>query len=83
MERRPRMKRTIVVTRNGRTTVVAGWRATLMLAAGSLVAALGLALLAILILGAAVTLATGMVFALPLALILLVLSAVFIRARPR
>lgn len=77
------MKRTIIVTRNGKMTVVSGWRATLLMAGGSLLAALVLVLLGVLVFGAALTIATVLVFALPLALILVVVAAVFFRTPPR
>jgi hypothetical protein len=59
----------IVITRNGHTTVYTGWRAWLITAAASVAAALALVIVAFLILGIAVTLATLLLFVVPLAIV--------------
>ena len=67
------MARTIIITRNGKTTVITGWRAWLagtgvLIAAVLLFAAFGL-----LFLGAVISIATFLVIGLPLAIGLCVL----------
>ena len=60
----------IVLSRNGETTVIKGWRARLLILGLSLAAALLFVVLAFLLLGIAITFATLLVFGLPLAIAL-------------
>jgi hypothetical protein len=57
----------IVITRNGRTTVVTGWQATVLGIVAMLVAALIVVGVTLLLFGAAITFATLLLFGLPLA----------------
>ena len=70
--------RMIVVSRNGKTTVVTGWRAWLI---GSIAACLAV-LMVFLALGAVLTLTAALLIAIP-SLIGIVLIASAIRPRPR
>lgn len=63
------MAHTIVITRNGRTTVLTGWRAWTATAAGSLLAAALMVVIALFVVGAAITLATFLIFVVPLAIL--------------
>jgi len=58
----------IVITRNGKTTVITGWRAWLMSAVVCATIAVTLVIAAFLVLGIAITIATLLIFAVPLAL---------------
>lgn len=64
------MARTIIITRNGKTTVLTGWRAWAATAGGSFLVAALLVLAALFLIGFALTAATFLVFALPLAILI-------------
>lgn len=64
------MTRTIIITRNGKTTVITGWRAWAVTAAGSLLLAALLVVLGLFMVGVALTAATFLVFVLPIAILL-------------
>ena len=67
------MARTIIITRNGKTTVITGWRAWLA-GTGVLIAAVFLfTAFGLLFLGAVISIATFLVIGLPLAIGLCVL----------
>lgn len=57
-----------VISSNGRTAVVSGWRAWLMLAAMGLVGAVVMVAAAFLLFGLTITIAAVMVFVVPLAI---------------
>lgn len=59
------MSPAIVVTRNGKTTVLAGWRAWLVGAAALLIAWIGFVLIAILVVGVGLTVGTLLLLAIP------------------
>lgn len=63
-------RQAIVITRDGRTTVLTGWRAGLVWAGLSLAGGLVLGLIILLFLGAAITFAAVVLFGLPLAIAL-------------
>lgn len=65
---------TIVISRDGETTVITGWRAWLVLGVISLLAAIALVVLAFLFLGIAVTVGTLLVFGIPIAIAILIFS---------
>ena len=72
----------LVVERNGRATVVTGWRA-MLLAAGALLGGLAaLAFLAVVFLGIAVTLGAVLLVAVPVAIILAAVGALAGRRGP-
>lgn len=75
-----RAESTVVVSRNGRTTVLTGWRARLAVAGGSLLLAAAVVLGGIVLLGLAVTLATYLLVAVPLGLVVM---AVWMMLSPR
>lgn len=60
-------RQTLIISRDGRTTVLTGWRAGLATAGIGLLAGLILALIVFFLLGAAVTLAAVILFGVPLA----------------
>jgi hypothetical protein len=60
----------IVINRNGRRTVIAGWRAWLIVGPAALLAAMFVVLIVGLVLGIALTVATFLLFAIPLAFVL-------------
>ncbi len=60
-------RRSLIITRDGNTTVLTGWRAGLATAGIGLLAGLILALIVLFLLGAAVTLAAVILFGVPLA----------------
>jgi len=72
----------IVITRNGETTVYTGWRAWLIVAAVSVTAALGIVIVAFLLLGIAITIAALLVFVVPLAILLAVVASWMQSHRP-
>ena len=72
-------KRAVVITRNGRTTVLTGWRAGIALAGVALVAWL----LILLLFGAAVTFAAFALLGLPLAVAVGAAVAAVARTRAR
>ena len=57
----------IVIDRNGRRTLITGWRAWLLVLPAALIAALVIVVVFALLLGMALTAATILVFGLPLA----------------
>lgn len=59
----------IVISRNGRTTVVSGWRATLLGVVAALVIALVFGSITLLLFGVAITFATLLLLGLPLAVV--------------
>jgi hypothetical protein len=73
----------IVITRDGRTTVVSGWRATLLGVLAALVIALVFCSITLLLFGVAITFATLLLFGLLLAVgLVLVLSWLQTSRRP-
>ena len=70
----------IVISRNGKTTVITGWRAWLIGAATVLLITVVLALIFVLVLGAAVTLALFLSIAVPVAIGVALIASLF---RPR
>jgi hypothetical protein len=64
-----------VITRNGRTTVLTGWRAWLVGAALCVAAALVLVLVAFFVLGLTITIAALLLFVVPLAVLIALLAA--------
>jgi hypothetical protein len=71
----------IVITRNGRTTVVTGWRAWAIGTAAVVAATLVIALMAFLVLGVAVTATLIAVIAVPVAIGVALIASLF-RPRP-
>jgi hypothetical protein len=69
----------IVITRNGRTTVITGWREWLVRAIVFVAAMLVLALLLFVMLGLAVTLGAIAMIVIPAAIIVALLSSMFSR----
>lgn len=67
----------IVITRNGQTTVLTGWRAWLAGAAAFLLTALGMAVVAFLLLGFAVTMTAVLLIVVPAAAIVVLLVSLF------
>lgn len=67
----------IVIYRNGQRTVITGWRALLLIGPFVILAALGIVIVAGFFLGIAITMATLLLFGLPLALGLAFLMQVF------
>ena len=65
----------IVITRNGETTVYTGWRAWLIVAGASIVAAVVIVIVAFLLLGIAITIAALLLFALPLAIVFAIVAS--------
>lgn len=61
-------RQTVIITHDGRTTVLTGWRAGAATIGLSLLAGVVLALIVLFLLGAAVTLAAVVLFGLPLAI---------------
>jgi hypothetical protein len=70
-----------VITRNGKTTVITGWRAWLLGAAVFVVMTILLAVFAVLVLGLAVTVTMIVLIAVPVAIGIALLASVF-RSRP-
>jgi hypothetical protein len=64
-----------VITRNGKTVVLTGWRAWLATSLICLAAALLLVFVAFLVLGITITIAAIMLFVVPLAVVLALLAA--------
>ncbi len=75
-------RQTVIITRDGRTTVLTGWRAGAATFGLSLLAGVILALLVLFLLGAAVTMAAVVLFGLPLAIGLAWLLTWLSRPRP-
>jgi hypothetical protein len=73
----------IVITRGGETTVYTGWRAWLIVAAASIVAAVAIVILAFLLLGIAVTVAALLLFVVPLAILFALVASWFQSTRSR
>ncbi len=73
----------IVMTRNGRTTVITGWRAWLLGAVAFLATILVLALMAFLFLGIAVTIGAVAMIMVPAAIIVALLGSMFGRRPSR
>lgn len=69
----------IVITRNGRTTVITGWREWLVRAVVFVAAMLVLALLLFVMLGLAVTLGAIAMIVIPAAIIVALLGSMFSR----
>ncbi|CAN1723750.1 conserved protein of unknown function [Hyphomicrobium sp. 1Nfss2.1] len=67
----------LVVERNGRTTVVTGWRAWLLAAGAMLSGLLTLVFLAFLFFGVAVAVGALLLIAIPAAIIVAVVTALF------
>jgi hypothetical protein len=64
-----------VITWNGKTTVLTGWRAWLVGAVLCVAAALALVVAAFLVLGLTITIAALLLFVVPLAIVIALLSA--------
>jgi hypothetical protein len=73
----------IVITRDGETTVYTGWRAWLIVAAASIVAAVAIVIVAFLLLGIAITVAALLLVAVPLAIIFAIAGSLFQSTRSR
>jgi hypothetical protein len=71
----------IVISRNGRTTVISGWRAWLVGALVFVVTTTLLALFALLVLGMALTVTMLVLIALPVAIGVALIASLF-RSRP-
>jgi hypothetical protein len=67
----------LVIDRNGRRIVITGWRAWLIVGPAMLLAAVALVAVVSLLLGVAITVATIALFALPLAIGLVLLIGLF------
>ena len=67
----------IVITRNGRTTVITGWREWLIRIVVFLTAAVLLALIAFLLLGVAVTVGAMLMIIVPAAIVVALLGSLF------
>jgi hypothetical protein len=67
----------IVITKNGKTTIITGWRAVLIGTAAFLGTVLMLGLLAFVMLGVAVTLSALALIVLPAAVIVALLASLF------
>jgi hypothetical protein len=70
----------IVITRNGRTTVLTGWRAWLIGAVAFLAACAVVSLIAFVILGVAITVGAVMMIVVPIAVGIALIASLF---RPR
>src|SRR5262245_42336882 len=73
----------IVITRNGRTTVLTGWRAWLLGAVAFVASVVVFALVAFVVLGVAVTVGAVMLIVVPIALGLAILASFFRSPSPR
>jgi hypothetical protein len=69
----------IVITRNGKTTVLTGWRAWLFAALAYVVAFAVLALVTFVVLGVAITIGTILLLLVPLAIGFAILAPLFTR----
>jgi hypothetical protein len=67
----------IVITRNGKTVMLTGWRAWLAVAVFGLIAAFGLVVIAFIALGATLTFAALIIVAVPLAILFTLLAALW------
>lgn len=72
---------TIIVTRNGRTTVVSGWRAWLIGAAAVLLAWALLAMIVFVLIGAAITVGFVLLLLIPAAIIAGFIGSAVAKAR--
>jgi hypothetical protein len=73
----------IVITRNGRTTVLTGWRAWLVGAAAFIAASLAFAVIAFVVLGIAVTVGAVLLILVPVAIGIAILASLFRPPRSR
>jgi len=73
----------IVITRNGRTTILRGWRAWLAGAAIFAAAMLLFAFIAFVLLGVAITVGTVLLIVVPVAIGLAILSSLFRSPDPK
>jgi hypothetical protein len=71
----------IVITRNGRTTVLTGWRAWLVGAAAFLALSLLFAVIAFVVLGIAVTVGAVLLIVVPIAIGIALIASLFSRPR--
>jgi hypothetical protein len=69
-------RRAIVITRNGQTTVITGWRAGLAGFAGMLVAWLLLAIIVFLLVGVAITVGLALLLLIPAIVIVALVGSV-------
>lgn len=67
----------IIITRNGKTVTLTGWRAWLALAVFGVIAAFVLVVVAFIALGATLTFAALMIVAVPLAILFTLLAALW------
>lgn len=72
-----------VITSNGKTTVVSGWRAWLISAGLMLAGAIGLIVFLALLVGLTVTMAAVLLFVIPLVMVLVLVSAFLRSGRQR
>lgn len=75
-------RRMLVVERNGRTTVVTGWRAWLLAAFAMLSGLATLVLLAFIFFGVAMAVGAVLLIAIPAAIIVAIVTALFGRRGP-
>lgn len=75
------MSPVIVITRNGKTTVVTGWRAWLLGGSAMLLAWLGLIVVAVLVVGVGLTIGTLLLLAIPALIGVSLLASVVSRRR--
>jgi hypothetical protein len=73
----------IVIERDGRTTVVTGWRAWLLGAAAFILSTLALAFVLFVLLGVAVTVAAVLLIVVPVLIGIALLASLFQRPRGR
>jgi hypothetical protein len=73
----------IVVSRNGRTTILTGWRAWLVGAAAFVVLSLIFAVIAFVLLGVAVTVGAVLLIVVPIAIGVALITSLFSPPRPR
>ncbi len=71
-----------VITWNGKTTVLSGWRAWLFSAAIIIAGAIGLVVVVFLLIGLTVTMAAVLLFVIPLVMVLALLN-LFLRSNRR
>ena len=73
----------IVITRNGRTTVISGWRAWLLGAAAFAISTVALAFVAFVLLGVAITVGAVLLMVVPVVVGIAILASVFQRPAGR
>ena len=73
----------IVISRNGRTTVLTGWRAWLVGAAAFVVLSLLFAVIAFVLLGVAVTVGAVLLIVVPIAIGTIIIASLFGPSHPR